>query len=198
MSLAIRKIQCSVARFLAYAKTQPPTAYAPYGRGQYTFGQLLLAHSIPQELKVVPVTVDADRLSNTAKALAMFTLTPLNRHADSIYTFEVPVRREQVLCPSPAEIEKNGKEFYAWNYRAALKWPSIQDEETGEAYYERCAKLVLLTSSLFHAGLSEERVNQVISTVTRWDRPWEVQAVLQPFLDDHHTALDSFREAKNT
>ncbi len=182
--IVTRRIQCSTARLFKWAETRPHGEFVTGANGRLDMKSLLKLSSdrVHADCKVVDVEVETDTLSHLARELAMHTTMPLNRHRTAHYSFEVPAKRSEVEDISRDVIRTFGSEYFDRPHRVLFKWPCLQDEETGNQYYERCANLIWLTNALYSHKLKKSQVEMIVDNASRLDEEWSTAGIL----DDLH------------
>lgn len=179
MNTVARSVTASTARARAYCATLPPSEIR--WQGQYhlhTAGEIAEStESLPPELTRVEVKVDLDALSPLARELAESAPDATNRRRANDYTM--------TFSRSTADVQGYGddqRRVYGdgGNYKTAFHFPYILDNETGEQYYERCARLVELYRVLIDGmGMSARAVRSIASKVERYQREWTIDEVVE-------------------
>lgn len=139
----------------------------------------LLAHpgTLPAAWRRIKVEVHASHLSQAAREILLAVPEPDSRQRSCDYPFETGLTLAQVFHPDAGSQAVWGQGFWSQPFRWTLHWPTLLDQESGEAYYERCARLVELTRSLFLRGVPAGQIAGLVGTAERLAGDWEVRRV---------------------
>jgi hypothetical protein len=178
MTIVTRHILASSERCREFCATIPPSTV----RYRETWGvhdRIITAGDIvasqgPVEpsARYIDVEVDLDALSPAARRMAEHTPAPLNRlHPD--FWLETGLTNADAGRWTPRQ-----REVYADQatqpHRVKFPWPTINNEEAGEAYYERCAKMARYFEALCKGGIAVDQALLFMSHAARYAKSWDI------------------------
>lgn len=179
MRTVIRHITCSSDRAKRFCATLPPESIRweqPVCHGHpipMTAGYIASQDGyIDAELRYIDEPIDLDSLSELAQDMARHD--PRNHVHDE---YRIVVTRS-VADISGWDKTTRLSEHSDAPYTTNFHWPCLRDGESGNEYYERCAKLVTLYRALLDGGIPLARVRLIAAQAEQWKRPWTVDGVL--------------------
>jgi hypothetical protein len=129
--------------------------------------------SVEPSARYIDIAVDLDCLSPLARQMAEHTPWPLNRIRNADFLLDTGKTEFEVRCLTDQQ-----REVYAGTgqgpFRVAFHWPVINDAETGEQYYERCAKCAAYCLALMQTGFGAWKSLNLAGKVAQFSRPWSI------------------------
>ncbi len=178
-TIVTRHITTTAERAREFCATLPPKTVrwrAVSSRRGITADDIVRSEGpLDATVRYVDEEIDLDVLSPLARELAE-NGHPRNVHRSEDYIIRFARSRADV-----EEWDENQRRVYGGTepYTTAFHWPAMSNDETGEQYYERCARIVELSRELIDGRhLSLESVRGIIAAVERWTNEWDIQRVL--------------------
>ena len=174
-SVVNRRIKCSSKRAAEDAKNQDPEKIYFQGHNGFCYATVRAkdivrneGFALNSEVRVTYIDVDLDRLSPLAREIAESSMTCTNVHRENDYVYDTGVRNHDVNPPSEGQENAFGSKYFDAPYKTALHWPMIQDGESGESYFEKCAILVELSREMLARSFNLIRVANYVNRVSNY------------------------------